>query len=489
MALPSALMGKPTTAATRVSGKIRPGIMILTKKGQENADAAALYAKGVAAAKSFEDVAAEIQKRFGESLMRPVNVPYFTVRRGDFAMPEVADLILERFGEQREDGVRRLYRFPVVFATDELTHILDFRFQCFTSAGLKFWSDEYNGARVCRMFAPLLRDPKTQRAVRVPAGREVVARAENGGSCEPRGCAEFQAGECKMRGRILFYIPGIPGAGMFEIPTGSKNFGFDSETTLREIARVTGGRLRGLAGDKPVFWLTKKLRREIPMIDYAKGTTGRTDQWIIEIEADLDMSRLVAQGVAGALAAPGPAAAAALQGPAPSVPAPLVSTGEAGAGAPAAPRSSALPAPTGTGSPPEVASPRSPEVDPPGRAQVKALRQQVHAALKQAGIASEAFSSYALRSFGEGWSIQPASLELALGALAQVVKLRGAVRDSLVGLDLAAADFDSYAAAKWGESWNIDPDHLRAVVAELMAAFEEPAVYRQATLDAAKRAA
>lgn len=286
-------MGKKVNLAPKVSGKIRPGIMVLTKKASENSEAVVLYKDGVAKGKSFEQIAEDLQKRFGQNgMMRPINVPYFTVRAEDFPMPEIAQLIMDKFGEDRGDG-KRLYRFPIVFGFDELNKILDFRFVMFTKSGMQYWSDESpdGNSRLCRTFAPIV--IKNNKAVRTPGGREVVNRADNKGICNPISCHEFQTNQCKMRGRLLFYIPGIPGAGMFELPTGSKNFGLESEKTLTDILSATGGTLRGLSTDRPVFWLTKKLKKDMPMIDWEKGTTTRTDQWIIEIEADLDMGNII----------------------------------------------------------------------------------------------------------------------------------------------------------------------------------------------------
>jgi hypothetical protein len=134
---------------------------------------------------------------------------------------------------------------------------------------------------------------RNNKAVRNPGGREIINRGDNSGICNPSKCNEFQTNQCKMRGRLLFYIPGIPGAGMFEIPTGSKKFGFESEKTLTDVLAATGGTLRGLSTDRPVFWLTKKFKKDMPMIDWEKGTTTRTDQWVIDIEADLDMGRII----------------------------------------------------------------------------------------------------------------------------------------------------------------------------------------------------
>ena len=55
-------------------------------------------------------------------------------------MPELADLILEKFGEERDDGVRRLYRIPVVFRADVWQSIMPHALMCYGASQLKYWS-------------------------------------------------------------------------------------------------------------------------------------------------------------------------------------------------------------------------------------------------------------------------------------------------------------------------------------------------------------
>ena len=99
----------------------------------------------------------------------PKNVPYFTVRRADFAMPEVTDLILAKFGEERGDGVRRLYRFPVVFPADAWQAIMPHALMCYGASQLKYWS-EYSPdgrERHCMTFDRVPIDNSGKRAIRI----------------------------------------------------------------------------------------------------------------------------------------------------------------------------------------------------------------------------------------------------------------------------------------------------------------------------------
>ena len=78
-------------------GKIRPGIMVLTRKAAERPEAKAIYARGVAEGHSFE----QIERTLAEAIPQlkaplvPRNVPWFTVRASDFPNPEIARDILE----------------------------------------------------------------------------------------------------------------------------------------------------------------------------------------------------------------------------------------------------------------------------------------------------------------------------------------------------------------------------------------------------------
>jgi len=469
VALPSVLMGK-RELAPRVSGKIRPGIMVLTKNGQGNKKALEMYQSGVAEGRSFEDINDMICKECGTGLMRPINTPYFTVRGADFAMPEIAHLLMSRYGEVREDGVQRLYRFPIVFGSDELARIMDFRFQCFTASGLKYWSAESDDGkeRLCRTFAPIKMNETSKRAVRMPAGRDVICREDNGGICEPRGCSEFQTGQCKMRGRLLFYIPGIPGASLIEVPTGSKNFGFESEARLKELLAIAGT-LPTLVDGKPVLWLAKRLHRDIPMIDYDKGRTTRTDQWIIEIEADIDMSRVRAAQSPLRLTAEAEASAAVLTGT--TGPKALPQTIEK-------PRSRT---PGGTTAPASNSSEHTGDAEAKpakGAAQVlspaiRQLRRQVNDALQAMGIDAQRFAARATQKWGEGWSKDQPNLKAALEVLNTLEPSLSAVKTSLAGLGLEEKDFDPYASSQYSQDWRFDRQALVAIEQELMHAFKD----------------
>ncbi len=118
LAMPT-LLGR---AAPRipVAGRIRAGIKVLTRRAAENEQVRAIYERGVMQGKSFDTIEREIAETVPDLKypLTPKNVPYFTVRGEDFPNPEIARQITDLFGEDRGDGVKRLYRFPVVFPAD-----------------------------------------------------------------------------------------------------------------------------------------------------------------------------------------------------------------------------------------------------------------------------------------------------------------------------------------------------------------------------------
>ncbi|MBK6974671.1 MAG: hypothetical protein IPH26_17620 [Sterolibacteriaceae bacterium] len=292
-ALPSVLGDKRYSCQT--GGKVRPGIKVLTKAAQKIEAARRLYDEGVEAGQSFDDIEARIRAavpNLDRSPLTPRNVPYFTVRGSDFAMPEIARQIMSKYAEDRGDGILRLYRFPVVFASDSLLDVMPHKLEAYGSGSIKFWSDfSADGSeRYCMTFAPV-RKASSGRAIRVFGGRKHQLREANEGRCDPENCPEYQNRQCNVKGRIIFYIPGITRVAPLELPTNSL-YGLDAvRETLRQIAAMRGGRFSGFLQGQEAFWLTKKLA-EVPHID-EEGRAVRVEQWIIGLEVMIDPTRLL----------------------------------------------------------------------------------------------------------------------------------------------------------------------------------------------------
>ncbi len=94
VALPT-LLGQGA-ARIPTGGKIRPGIMVLTKKAAEVPGAKEIYQQGVADGHSFEQIERALKDALPQLKVPlvPRNVPWFTVRAQDFPNPEVARQIL-----------------------------------------------------------------------------------------------------------------------------------------------------------------------------------------------------------------------------------------------------------------------------------------------------------------------------------------------------------------------------------------------------------
>jgi Recombination directionality factor-like len=279
-----------------VAGRIRAGIKVLTRRAAENDRVRAIYERGVEQGKSFDSIEREIADAVPElkNPLTPKNVPYFTVRGEDFPNPEIARQITNLFGEDRGDGVKRLYRFPVVFPADAWQSVMPHELVAWTANERRFWS-EYAAdgqTRYCMSHAPVPLVSGTGRAIRLWGGRKTVRRTDNGGLCDPESCAEYQHRQCNLSGRFIFFIPGIRSISAFELPTNSFYAMNAAIQKFQTIGFMRGGRISGfLDGRQTPFYITKRLV-EVPRID-EQGRPLRTAQWLIELEAPVDVSALL----------------------------------------------------------------------------------------------------------------------------------------------------------------------------------------------------
>ena len=141
LAVPT-LLGR-TAPRIPVAGRIRAGIKVLTRRAAENERVRAIYERGVEQGKSFDSIEREIADAVPDlkNPLAPKNVPYFTVRGEDFPNPEIARQITDLFGEDRGDGVKRLYRFPVVFPADAWQSVMPHELVAWTANERRVWSE------------------------------------------------------------------------------------------------------------------------------------------------------------------------------------------------------------------------------------------------------------------------------------------------------------------------------------------------------------
>lgn len=282
-----------------LGGKIRPGIKVLTRKAEANAKAAQLYSDGVARRLKYCEIEKQIQDATGiEHPMYPRNTAFFNVSASDFGMPEIATKIVEMYGDIRpeQSDVKQLYRFPVVFHSDDLHDIYPNRLKRF--GGDPGYESHYgeDGERYCRYLPAVtseqLAEQKAKRHKRAPR-REHVIR----GKCDPGSCNEYLQGQCRFRGRLHFYIPGIPTTGLLAMETTSE---YAAETIWADLERIhrAFGYLPKSNPNKPgafIFYITKVLEQRTFFDEHGKKQVGL--QWVPKLQADIDIGTLLTKGV------------------------------------------------------------------------------------------------------------------------------------------------------------------------------------------------
>ena len=199
-ALPT-LLGQGTVRIP-AGGKIRAGIKVLTKKAAEHPKAKEIYAHGVTANHSFEDIERAITEAVPElkTPLIPKNVPWFTVRPDDFPNPEIAKEILTAYGEDRGDGAKRLYRFPVVFPADMWQAVMPHELIAWGANEKKFWSEYAPDGRVrcCKCYAAVPMDTASAPSASALAASAPLRMPPEMMSwtlrCIPKSCSACTAG-------------------------------------------------------------------------------------------------------------------------------------------------------------------------------------------------------------------------------------------------------------------------------------------------------
>jgi len=298
-------------------GKIRAGIKVLTKTAAALPGVRKLYDDGLASGMSFEQIEQLIRKAYPHvgTPMAPKNVPWFTAHPGDFANRAVADRLLDLYGEERADGVRRLYRFPVLFPADQWQVVMPHELVAWGASGRKFWS-EYSAdgqTRHCMRYAAPAQT-NSRRVVRVFGGRRPELRPDNGGLCEPQQCEQYQSKACNLSGAFIFYIPGIASLDAFELHTNSFYALSRAIEKFDTLGALGNGKISGFLDQHgATFVMTKQLRQVSHINEH--GQPERTEHWLIELEAPIDMGALLRGASDRHLLERGTAAALMLEGP------------------------------------------------------------------------------------------------------------------------------------------------------------------------------
>ncbi|WP_316157810.1 hypothetical protein [Cupriavidus sp. BIC8F] len=289
-----------------IIGRIRPGIKVLTKAAKANPEAVKIHDAMLALGESFEAIGNEIERKTKlRNALVPKNTGWFTCRASDFTNPATVDEILQKYGEDRGDGLK-LWRFPVVFAFDDWLANLPNQLKVWGARGLQYFS-EYgaDGKRYCKMYAAPEVDQRAQRAKRLFGGRTIILRQDDAipdGVCDPHHCPQYQERKCNLSANFVFAIPEIKGLGLIELPTNSIYVLQKAHAAMQTVALARGGRLAGLH-----FWISKKAV-EITRIG-EDGLPMRQEQMLTMLDAEIDLGALLdgADQMAPALEAAGQA--------------------------------------------------------------------------------------------------------------------------------------------------------------------------------------
>lgn len=276
-------------------GKIHAGIQILTPVAAKDPEIVEIYQQGVSQNLSFQKISQLILDQFPQ-IKRPLvpkNVPWFTVRPEDFPNREIAGQIMDLYGEDRGEG-RRLYKFPVIFPTDTWQVIMPHELVTWSASEKRYWS-EYSAdgrTRHCMMFAPAKVEAGSKRIIRTFGGRAKQLRPDNNGICDPECCPQFQARQCNLSGRFVFYIPGIKSIDAFELATNSFYSMSRAIERFEALSFMRGGKIGGyLDSNRSTFYITKMLRDVSRIGD--DGRPVKTSHWIIELQAPIDVAMLL----------------------------------------------------------------------------------------------------------------------------------------------------------------------------------------------------
>lgn len=280
-----------------IGGRVRAGIMVLTSTASKNSNAVQMYDQLRREGMSYKEMNYRIKEgcRLQANPLTPKNVPFFTVRQSDFKTPGAAESILQRYGEiiPEHSPERQLYRFPVILPIDNWQGVMPHAFNCYSASERQYWS-QYDdaGTRFCMMHAApeFVGTGDKRQMVRREGGRATVVRPANDGRCVPDQCPEYQKSACKLTGRFIFYVPGIPGSSAIELPTTSF-YALQAARQQLEMMMHLRGRISGTHNGKAMFWISKK-HDEVSMLDPKTGKPKRVRQWIIQLEADIDMTRM-----------------------------------------------------------------------------------------------------------------------------------------------------------------------------------------------------
>lgn|GEM_PF-3784085 len=301
------------TSGFSVGGKIRSGTKAISKKAAANPIAARLYKQALEGKISFREAEKKIaQETDIRNPFFPRNTPEFHAHAWDMGTGGQAtrQKIMDLYGEMREgDTSPKLYRFPIVFPEVGTDVNAIIRGGLSVQGGgpntVRYWSSFNDaGVQVCNHLPEVVASDLAQRRAGKPLRRPERTPVERG-LCVPQECNEFAMGMCRFSGKLRFYIPGVTGAGLFELHSGSAQAATDMYMRITQALRAMGGKIINFTHDgRPVFWMTKKLVSRGYFDEEGKPKVG--EQWVPDLDMEIEMPKviMIAQARAQAKAEP-----------------------------------------------------------------------------------------------------------------------------------------------------------------------------------------
>src|SRR6218665_174340 len=141
-----------------------------------------------------------------------------------------------------------------------------------------------DGVRRCVYLPPVV--PSKDAIRKQFSRREFVVR----GVCDTDLCPQFASGECRFAGTLRFYIPGMPGAGLYCLETGSTQAASEIYLRLSSLLDECGYLPNFIPDGRPVFWLTKALKNRVYYDE--EGNQKKGEQWVPVLETEIDLTKV-----------------------------------------------------------------------------------------------------------------------------------------------------------------------------------------------------
>lgn len=284
-----------------VSAKIRVGTKAISKAAAKNAVASKYYKLATEGKISFQEAEKKIaQEADIKNPFYPRNTREFHAHPWDMGPggQAVTDKLLQLYGEMKEgDTSPKLYTFPIVFPEigGKIESVIQggMRVAGGGPNTIRYWS-EFNetGQQVCKHLPEVMKSEHAQRGRGNRQVRHTERKPVLRGLCNPEECNEYALGMCRFDGVLRFYIPGIAGAGVFELHTGSTLAATEIYRRIIEAFRAMGNNIINYTPDgRPVFYLSKRKETRRFFDEEGNGKVG--EQWVPHLEVNIEMPKVI----------------------------------------------------------------------------------------------------------------------------------------------------------------------------------------------------